>query len=73
MLKNLPRCCAFVLLVCVLIGSRSALAQQRIEPRDKGRVDQMLRDAYNEVKKNYYEYTFTAWTGKRATGNIRKK
>ena len=58
MLKTLPSCCALILLLYVVPVLQPVRAQQKMEPRDKGRVDQMLRDAYSEVKKNYYDAKF---------------
>jgi tricorn protease len=51
--------CAFFLLLCALLVSNGELrAQQKMDSITKERLNNMLRDAYDEVRKNYYDTKF---------------
>jgi len=50
----------FVVLLPILFtfASAAASAQQKMDSENQGRVNEMLRSAYEDVKKNYYDPKF---------------
>ena len=56
---NRPVSGCFVLLTILLtFASGAAFAQQKMDSTNQGRVNEMLRSAYEDVKKNYYDPHF---------------
>jgi C-terminal processing protease CtpA/Prc len=50
--------CVFLLPILFIFASAAASAQQKMDSENQGRVNEMLRSAYEDVKKNYYDPTF---------------
>jgi len=50
--------CVFLLPLLFIFASAAASAQQKMDSENQGRVNEMLRSAYEDVKKNYYDPTF---------------
>src|SRR6267378_5808603 len=55
--RSISRCIALLGVLFSLVGAKVS-AQQKIDSIDEGRVNLMLRSAYEDVKKNYYDPTF---------------
>jgi carboxyl-terminal processing protease len=50
--------CVFLLPILFIFASAAASAQQKMDSENQSRVNEMLRSAYEGVKKNYYDPTF---------------
>jgi len=50
--------CVSLLPILFIFASAAASAQQKMDSENQGRVNEMLRSAYEDVKKNYYDPTF---------------